>query len=176
VERVVHDRLAARLGAPLLVAAPHRAARAAVARSRRRLGLGRAGRRRRGRQRKVDVPRRPAGQGGAVARVKVVARDVAHERHGQVGVRVDAAGHHELAGRVDRLVAFFFGGSGVGVGGVGVVGALVGRKVDGAGRPDARDLAAGDQHVRALGAVVVDDGAALCWCVCVFNVLAGGLA
>ena len=36
------------------------------------------------------------------SREEVVARDLPHEGHGQVGVRVDAARHHQLAARVQH--------------------------------------------------------------------------
>ena len=52
-------------------------------------------------ERKVDDRGRPAGQGGARARVKVVGRGRAHHLGVEVGVGVHCSGEDEEAGAVD---------------------------------------------------------------------------
>ena len=52
----------------------------------------------------VDVAGRAAERRGGLARGDVVDRDRAAERHVEMGVRVDRAREHELAGRVDHAV------------------------------------------------------------------------
>ena len=54
--------------------------------------------------REVDDRRRAAERRGARAGLEVVGRGRAAERHVHVGVDVDAAGQHVLAGGVDHLV------------------------------------------------------------------------
>ena len=77
-----------------------------------------------------------AGQRGACARLEIVGRVGAHERHFEMGVRVDPARHHIAAGGIQRLVR---------------------------AQPltDLRDLPVLDQHIGLVGAICGDDGAVL---------------
>ncbi len=54
---------------------------------------------------KIDDHRGAAGQRGLCAALVIVCRIRAHERHVEMGVRVDAARHDEAARRVERAVA-----------------------------------------------------------------------
>ncbi len=53
----------------------------------------------------IDERRGAAGRGGSAAGVEIVGHDGAHHRQLQMGVRIDAARHHETAAGVDHLRA-----------------------------------------------------------------------
>ena len=58
------------------------------------------------RQREIDDHGGAARQRGTCAGFEIIRRIGAHERHFQMRVRVDPAGHHVAAGGVEGLVAF----------------------------------------------------------------------
>ena len=86
------------------------------------------------RQRKIDNHRRATRQRGAGAAFEIVAGIGAHERHFEMRVRVDPAGHHIAAGCVQFGIALEVFANG-------------------------RDLAILDRHIGLVGPVVGDDGA-----------------
>ena len=88
------------------------------------------------RQAEIDHHRGAARRRRPRAALEIIGRIGAHERHFEMGVRVDAAGHHVAAGGVELVIAVQV-------------------------RPDADDLVVLDQHVGLPGAVGGDDGAVL---------------
>lgn len=88
------------------------------------------------RQAEIDHHRRAAGKGRARAGFEIIGRIGAHERHFEMGVRVDATRHDIASGGVVLMVAMQI-------------------------RTDGNDLAVLDQHIRLPCSVGGDDGAVL---------------
>ena len=90
------------------------------------------------RRRKAEIDHHggAAGQRGAGTGLEIIGRVSAHERHFEMRVRVDPAGHHVTASGIQRLVR---------------------------AQPltDLCDLAVLDQHIGLVGAICGDDGAVL---------------